>query len=352
MMLPEINIMFEGKARSFLKRSERGVIALIIEDDTKGVYELKTSLDTPKSLSAENKTFIERSFEGGPTKVIVVAVTEEDGIVTGLEILETMKFNYLAIKTTGLTDSETVTTWIKNQRDKKDNLVKAVLANEAANHEGIINFTTSGIIIDGEEVETEDFTSRIAGLLAGLPLTRSATYVVLNEVEDVERLSKDEYDTKIDNGEFVLIHDGEKVKVGRGVNSLTTVELPKTEDFKKILLVDKMDMWKEDIKMTIADGYVGRFANTYDNKCLLITDIRLYNKRLAGQGILDNSSEEYNQVDIDMGAQTDYLESLGQNIEDMSEDEIKKANTGSKVFISTNLKFTDAMEDFYISVAI
>lgn len=350
-MLPEISIEFEGKARSFLKRS-RGIVALIIEETESAIYELKTSLDIPKTLTTENRTFIDRAFKGNPNKVIVVAVTAESGVEAGLDILETMKFNYLAIKTTGLTDGNTVATWIKNQRDNKDNLVKAVLANEAADHEGIINFTTQGIVVDGEEVETEDFTSRIAGLLAGLPLTRSATYVVLDEVEDVERLSKDEYDTKIENGEFVLIHDGEKVKVGRGVNSLTTVELPKTEDFKKILIVDKMDMWKEDIKMTIADGYVGKFANTYDNKCLLITDIRLYNKRLARQGILDNSSDEYNQVDIDMKAQGDYLESLGQDVESMSEDEIKKANTGSKVFISTNLKFTDAMEDFYISVAI
>lgn len=96
------------------------------------------------------------------------------------------------------------------------------------------------------------------------------------------RLTKEQLDTAIDSGEFVLFHDGEKVKVGRGVNSLKTTSQEKGEAFKKIKIVETMDMIQNDIRMTAEDGYIGKYANSYDNKCLLIMAVKGYLEELSG----------------------------------------------------------------------
>lgn len=54
-----------------------------------------------------------------------------------------------------------------------------------------------------------------------------------------------------------LCGDGEKVKVCRAVNSFVTTTGTKGESFKKIKVVDTMDMIKDDIRLT-APGLLHR----------------------------------------------------------------------------------------------
>ena len=68
-------------------------------------------------------------------------------------------------------------------------------------------------------------------------------------------------DEAIDGGEFILYHDGEKVKVGRGVNSLQTTTADRGEQCKKIKIVEAMDLMKRDITTTMQDSYIGKYAN-------------------------------------------------------------------------------------------
>jgi hypothetical protein len=83
---------------------------------------------------------------------------------------------------------------------------------------------------------------------------------------------------------------------------------------------------------------------------LLIAAIQAYNDEWELEGLLDGSSPDYNRVGIDLERQTAFLKGLGEPVDDMDEQEIKMANTKDKVFIATNLKFVDAMEDFVVSV--
>ncbi|WP_027624392.1 phage tail sheath subtilisin-like domain-containing protein [Clostridium lundense] len=359
MGLPNINIIFKSKANSAIQRGERGVVALIIKDNAKlnkkdiTITDIK---DIPVELSAENKEQIELAFLGGvkaPKKVIVyVLPVESADYKEAQDYLETVKWDYLALPNVSEEDSIKIVAWIKGLRDNKDIKVKAVLPHTNADNEGIINFDTDEIKVRNNIYTAAQYCSRIAGLLAGMPLTMSATYFALPEVEDVPHLTKEEFDKAIDSGKFILINDGEKVKVGRAVNSLTTTTRDKGEDFKKILIVDKNDMWHDDIKRTVEDNYLGKYANTYDNKILLITAIQAYNDQLALERLLDNSSTDYNKVFVDVYAQKFYLKSIGIDVDEMKQQEIKEANTKDKVFIATNLKWTDAMEDFNINVSI
>ena len=92
---------------------------------------------------------------------------------------------------------------------------------------------------------------------------------------------------------------------------------------------------------------MGKYANGFDNKCVLISSIGSYMKQL----IKDDIISEYS-VDIDVEAQKSYLEKKGVDTSEMTEEEIKMADTGAKVFLKGGAKILDAMEEitlpFYI----
>src|SRR5690606_2532010 len=177
-----------------------------------------------------------------------------------------------------------------------------------ADHEGIINVTADEMFDGTETYSTAEYCSRFAGLFAGTPLTIAATFATLPELVDCKKLTKDELDEAIKRGELQLYNDGEKIKIARAVNSLVTTTQEKGDSFKKIKIVDCMDMIHDDIKKTAEDNYLGKYANSYDNKCLLISAIQGYFDELELAGILDRGK---NWVGIDVAAQTAYLKSIG-----------------------------------------
>ena len=53
-----------------------------------------------------------------------------------------------------------------------------------------------------------------------------------------------------------------------------------------------------------------------------------------------------------MVAQENYLISIGIKTDDMSEDDIKNANTGDKVFLVASISILDAIEDIDLKITI
>lgn len=350
MGLPNILIEFKSKASTAIKRGERGVVAvMVIEAENHGVTKIEDVTQIPGGLTDANRAYLERAFMGGQSSVKYVQLIKTDTVANGLKLLEVTKFDYFAAPpTVSAGEVTTIISFIKTLRENKGIRVKAVLPNATADHEGIINFTTAGIVVGENTYTAAEYCSRIAGLLAGTPLSVSATYYVLPEVKDVPKFTKSELDDKINAGEFVIFHDGTKVKVARAVNSLTTVGQTKSEDYKSIKIVDIMDLIYSDIKSTCEDNYIGKFANNYDNKCLLIVSIQAYLEALRDESLLDKDII----TGIDMEAQTNYLKGKGVDLTDMTEGEIKEANTQTFVFLQASYKILNAIEDisvkFYI----
>lgn len=353
MGLPNINIEFKTTGITAIKRSQKGVVAIILKDEAaNGAYRLTNVTEIPEGLSKENKEYIERAFIGyqTPPKAVIIDVIGTDGdINTALTYFATQKFDYICLPPTGTSEeAQTLASWIKSQRLNNHAIYKAVLPNTASDSEAIINFTASGLS-DGENTYTAaQYCSRIAGIIAGTPMTISCTYAPLSELTDITRLTETEADEAIDRGKLILIHDGEKVKIGRAVNSFVTTVEGKGDAFKKIKIVEAVDMMNQDIRSTAEDSYIGKYSNSYDNKCLLISAIQGYFDQLESDGIISEGS----YVGIDIEAQTNYLKSQGTDTENMSEAEIKKANTGSNVFLEAKAKVLDAIEDIDINVEI
>lgn len=311
-----------------------------------GVSRLEDITQIPKSLSEDNKAYVERAFLGGIKAVKGITLIVTDTVENGLNTLETEKFDYVVGPYDVSSDDATaMATFIKGLRDNKGLKVKAVLPNCKADHEGIINFTTETIKSSGKTYTAAQYCSRIAGLLAGTPLQQSATYYVLPEVEDVPRLTKSQLDEKVDAGEFCIFHDGEKVKVARAVNSLTSIGATKSEDYKSIKIIDIMDLIYTDIRRTCEDSYIGKFPNNYDNKCNLIVAIQAYLEALRNDELLD----EEITTGIDLPAQINYLKGKGEPVDEMTEKQIKEANTQTYVFLESKFKILNAIEDIQIN---
>lgn len=354
MGLPSIHITFQTLGITAVKRSQKGIVAMILKDSAEvGGHLLTNVTQIPAELGADNKTQIELAFMGyvDPPRQVIAYVMDgtEKTLDDALAYFASQQFDYLAGPADlSSEDASKIASWIKSER-LNQHTVKAVLPNIKADSEAIVNFTGSEIVSGTKTFTSAQYCARIAGLIAGTPMTISCTYAPLPEVQEIKRLTKAQLDTAIDNGELVLYHDGEKVKVGRGVNSLTTTTQNKGDTFRKLKIVEVVDMVGNDIRMTAQDSYIGKYANSYDNKCLLIMAIKGYFEALEQAGIL---AVNKSVVEIDLAAQENYLKSSGTDTSKLSEQEIKEANTGSKVFLKVNISILDAIEDIEIPITI
>ncbi|MEG0693791.1 MAG: phage tail sheath C-terminal domain-containing protein [Oscillospiraceae bacterium] len=349
--LPEINIVFKTKGSTIIERSSRGIVACIIKDDTADGLEFEVlnrleDVDFTK-YDAKNYSYLSLIFKGKPIKVIVVRIaTIATDYNAPLKKLKDLKWNYLTIPNILKSDVTTISSWIKTQREEFKKTFKAVLPQSTADHEGIINFTTDTIkTVDSKSFNCSEYCARIAGVLAGLSLARSSTYFVLDDV--ISAAVPDDPNERINAGELIIVFDSTKYKIGRGVNSLTTFTPEKGEDFGKIKIIEGQDLYQDDIRSTFEDFYIGKVINDYDNKQAFIASINNYHKQLLGD-VLDSSFQ--NIAKINISAQRKYLEDKQIDISTMDDVAISQANTGSTVFISSNVKFVDAMEDFNMEV--
>lgn len=346
MGLPNIRIEFVTKAGTAIKRGSRGIVAIILIETTAGVYEYETITDIPIStFTADNESYIKRTFLGGINPIKKVVVIATDTVTNGLIEAEKHKFDYIVgPHDVSTEDATAISTAVKAWRDNKKKKVKVILPNTTGDHEGIINFTTASIVVGEDTFTTSEYCSRIAGLIAGTPLQESITFKVLSEVTDVPKYTDAEFDTKINNGELCIKWDGEKAKIARGINSLKTVGNTKSDDMKSIKIIDIMDMIENDIRTTAEDNYIGKYANNYNNKNVLVVAIRSYLDSLRAEELLEGNI----YVGIDVQATKTYLDSKNVDTSTMKDIDIKKENTGTNVFIEGKYKITNAIEDISI----
>ena len=364
--LPEVIINFRTKATTAIKRSARGIVAMILHnnstDEIKN-YTIRDVSDIPEEVFTEgNIDLIKKCLLGTPLRILVYTLPlesveeAENTQANVLKMLASIKWNWLCAPTATTQEQQDLASWIKTQLTIKRKTFKAVLADQAADHEGIVNFCTNDIKVQtdtdptGKPVYTNytalQYTARIAGILAGLALDRSATYFKLTEVESVEVY--EDINTLIDKGEMLLLdeQDGDGVKIARACNSLTTFTTDKGEDYRYIKIIEALDMITDDIRDTFKKYYVGKYINDYDRKMLFIGAIKVYFEGIKGN-VLDQNGN--NTVDIDEQFQANYAKLHGDDPTEMTKMQIRQYNTGTKVALAGSVKPVNAMEDLTIN---
>ncbi|MGG3307453.1 phage tail sheath C-terminal domain-containing protein [Paenibacillus lautus] len=351
--LPSIDIVFKKLAATLIQRSARGIVTLIVKDDTDTTYavkEYKSQLQIEATkFTATSVQYIKDVFHGGAAKVIVVPVATSSVAVVGdaIERIGSRKYNWIGLAEGANDEQLDLTAYVKEQEGAGKS-IKAIVFNVTdPDCQHVVNFVNPSITTTSGKVTGEKFIPRLLGLLAGLPLTRSSTYYSFADVISVEEPA--DVEAAVNAGKFVLFNDEEVVRVARGVNSLTTLSATVSEDFKKILIVETMDLIREDITGTFKTDYLGKFKNKYDYQVLLITAINSYFSALAGEDILDNTFE--NKAFVDVEAQRAAWVAIGKTeAEDWDEQTVKNNTFRSNVYLGGNIKITDAMEDFKFNV--
>lgn len=353
--MPSINIVFKKMAQTFINRNDRRIVAIIVMDaaaSVQGYRELNTAKEIPEALGAANKAYITQAFLGNisqPAKVLlyVLQVTEEDYTVA-LDVLATKAFDWLVLPPDVTPElAETVAEWIRTQRNENKAVFKAVLPHIDADDEAIVSFISDDIVVSEKSLTAAEYCSRIGGLLAGTPLSQSATYAALPEVSDVAAMTRAEMDEAVDAGKFLIFNDGRRVKVGRAVTTLQTTTEDKSDQLKKIKIVEVQDLIQYDLTTMFEDDYIGKYANSYDNKCVLLTAVWDYFKGLEVADIL---AEGVSSVEIDIETQTQYLKDKGYDVSKMTAKEIREHDTDEKVFLLANIRILDAIEDISLKI--
>ena len=313
-------------------------------DDEIDDFDIDDNLDSGSTVSSSTTTT--------PTTTTVreeVALTPAEKYATALKTIETVKFTYLAIPQIKAEYVDFVATWIKGMRTNKDIMVKAVLPNCTTDSEGIVNFTNSIIRTTEKSYTVAQYCSSVAGILCGTPMTISATYAPVPELIEVEACTYDEMDNRVGNGEFFFFNDGDQIKVARSVNSFVTTYQGKGDDFKFCKIVDLLDMIHDDVKSTAHSNYIGRLSNSSSNRAILIAAINGYFKEFEGDGLLEVNQ---NRAYIDIEAVKNWRLQNGLNtrdeLEGMSDDEIKELNLHENVFLGADLSPLNAIENIKI----
>ena len=369
---PQINISFIEKARSIFKRADRGIVGLVLKDNVpspdKKEFTVQFIDDIPEYLSDFNKEQIKLALLGNvtsPKKVVCYVMNntgsgannddEDEPTNTLTEMykearawIRKTKIHFLAMPTVA-TDGmlSDMVMFVKEEINVNKNKIMAVFPfTNTEDSEGIIGcdftaYTTEDTHTAASGTYTaEEYCSRIAGYIAGTPFTQSITYGTLNDLSDCNRLTIAEQDAAVDGGKLVLMHDGEKVKIVRGVNTFKTTTKTKGDSFKKIKIVNIMNLIYDDLMKSIRDDYIGKFNNDYDDKCILITAINSYFMNLVTQSIIVRG-----EAQIDIEAQRNHLRMKGEDVTEMSDKEILEGDTGSIVYLTGNVFIPDAIED-------
>ena len=347
--MPTVVVKFIEAGIEAIQRSQRGIVALILEDTKQVIDKLATKTnghevlpnpflvytvdDIPEELSDKNKDYILKALKGynKPPLKVVVYMMQQGGDKAGadrfqepLKAMLTERFDYLAIPTIETAQLEYVATWVKTARENKFKKIKVVLPGSNADYEGVINFGNTKVVTADREYKAAEYTARIAGLVAGTNMTQSATYAPLTEVIDCDRHTQDEMDTMVNEGKFFIWYDGEKFK-----------------------------MSYDDIRKTAQDSYIGKYTNDYENKCLLISAILGYFKQLENERLLQ---KDYSTCEIDCEAVRTYQLSHGlftkEELAKMTDDEVKKLDTKKIVFLKAKVRPLDAMEDIQLPINI
>lgn len=363
MGMPEIYIDFNEKKENFVYRLGRGIVAYVHIDSgaTTAEYytlalktEVESALSTSSATAKENIVAIcKRMFDLGASKIILcVASTAE----AAQAYLETQKFNYLAVNSV----TSSMVEWAEGINFRAGR--KFMLVSDGANCKSDKEESKRYIVSIYPESASVDVgkPADVAAVIAGSG-DRSATYQVLGYNVDINREKLANYpaarsataNTKINTGFLTIVNDGEKVKIGRAVNTLYHADTENKEKdttkttLAKVRCVDICNMIEDDIRDTFDNQYVGQVLNSYKNKMAFISLINtVYLAGLEGDALEETG---INQVDIDVEAHYNLAKEAGEDVDNMTEMQLRKYNTGSHLYLTGTLSIVDTMEDLRIS---
>lgn len=293
---PGLYINFVKAAAAQIGGGRRGTVAIPLKKVTGGTaatgafYTVDNMTDANELFGAANTTSIQLALLGGAKEVLVYTLPTTPVYADVRNLFEARQFNAFVydgeIATAEQTDAKAWT--IKNAEERKHfyfvtggtsaddlNLTTGNSRSTTLAHDYVINLI-NGVTLDGVTYSSGQYAPYIAGLIASTPLNGSITYTQVAANDVTKRMRHSEIVTALAAGSLVLVHDGSKVKIERGI--ATSKE--------KLRKVSARQQIATDIEMTARDNYIGKLQNNEDGQMALINAIKAYLEALEVNNVL------------------------------------------------------------------
>lgn len=235
--------------------------------------------------------------------------------------LEAYSFNAVGCESNDESVSSLYATFVKRMRENVGTKCQAVVFNNEADYEGVVNVVNST-----KESET-GLIYWVTGIIAACEINQSNTNKTYNGEYTINvDYTQTELEDAIDSGKFMLHKVGDEVRVLKDINSLVSTNTEKGDDFKSNQTIRVIDQVATDVALVFNNKYIGKIQNNEAGRVSLWNDIvTLFKNYQSAQAI-----ENFNSEDITVEA----------------------GNDKQSVVINTSVEPINAMEKLYMSVVV
>lgn len=219
-------------------------------------------------------------------KVHIYDLGNAGTVANAVAAFEAYEFNVLCAYTNEATDVAAYISAIKTWRDTMGKKCQVVVYNQTKpDHEGVINVVST---VSDEDAVDYALVAWVAGAEAGCKINESCTNKLYDgEYTIVTDKTQEELEDCIKNGQiaFHLVYD--TIRMLEDVNSLTTVNADKGEDFKYNQTIRVIDQIANDIAKMFNTKYLGRIPNNASGRVSLWADIVAHHRQLEAINAID-----------------------------------------------------------------
>lgn len=212
-------------------------------------------------------------------KVYLYDLGNSGTVAEAVKALEPYDFNVLCAYSGEAADVTAYITAVKSWRDEMGKKCQVVVYNqEKPDHEGVINVVST---VSNEGASEYALIAWVAGAEAGCKINESCTNKLYDgEYTVVIDKSQTELEACIKAGQlaFHLVYGD--IRLLEDVNSLTTINADKGEDFKANQTIRVIDQIANDIAKLFNTKYLGKIPNNASGRVSLWADIVAHHKEL------------------------------------------------------------------------
>lgn len=355
MKLPTIEIIFRQLASTLVARSERGIAVLILKDDTDESFSTRL-YQSERELLADKAKYTPANYRQladvmafTPAKLYAVRVGTAESLTDALAIVaKTVKSAWVAY--VGETaDYEALTEWVKAQR-LNGRTYKGIVFDVAVDCKYVVNFGNAKITFaDTRGEQTGDqYLPSLLGILAKCNIQRGSTNFICENL--TAALEPDDVEAALTAGKLMLVNEFDDVRVGLGINSMTTLAGGNTEDMKFIDIIETMDLIEDDIRNTFKEIYQGSYKNNLDNQMLFVSAVNTYLDTLARGEVLDIGYA--NRAEVDVETQRAAWAQIKPEAEYWDDATVRNTAYKRSVFLGGDIKINGVMENLKFVIAV
>ena len=318
---------------------DRGIVVILQEMSVGEDGELYTitakEANWPEEATADDKKLAVEALKKAKT-VLVYKLPEAhdtEAVNAALAKMKTVQFHTLCYPydtspETAAANKAAIVTWIKAMREEEGIKCQAILANQEADSEGIINVVQGVVLADGTALTAAETTAWVAGAIAGASITTSNTGMkYVGAIDIAPRMTKSEMEAAVKAGKLIFkVDNAQNVTVEYDINSLTTVMTEKEKMLTKNRVIRTIDNIANDISTIFESNFIGKVNNNADGRSLLKAALVDYFTTLQNMSAIQNF--ETDDITVADGADSDAV---------VVDAAVQPVDSVEKIYITVNL---------------